>query len=86
MEVKIIKCEGNEWYKDCIGMRFVVQSESRKGGKGKYVLRLEGEDRHLMNGYMYGWVRKEHCEEVKPLIYEFVQGKGHHDYLVPVEE
>ena len=42
----------DKWYKDCIGKRFKVQSESRKGGRGKYVVRLEKEDRSLMNGYM----------------------------------
>lgn len=64
MEVEIIKSDGYEWYKDCIGKRFVVQSESKKGGKGKYVVRLNKEDRHLMNGYNYGWVLKEHCKIV----------------------
>lgn len=62
MEIEITNSTGVEWYKDCIGKRFKVQSESRKGGKGKYVLRLEKVDRHLMNGYQYGWVNKEHCK------------------------
>lgn len=65
MEVEIINSTGVEWYKDCIGKRFKVQSESRKGGKGKYVLRLEKEDRHLMNGYIYGWADKEHCKIIQ---------------------
>lgn len=41
MEIEIISSTGIEWYKDCIGKRFKVQSESRKGGRGKYVVRLE---------------------------------------------
>jgi len=45
--------------------RFKVQSESRKSGKGKYVVRLNKEDRYLMNGYNYGWVLKEHCEVIE---------------------
>ena len=53
MEIEIINHTGVEWYK--------VQSESRKGGKGKYVVRLSKDDRGLMNGYPYGWVDKEHC-------------------------
>ena len=64
IEIEVIKSDGYEWYKDCIGKRFVVQSESKKGGKGKYVVRLNKEDRHLMNGYNYGWVLKEHCKIV----------------------
>ena len=67
MEIEIISSTGIEWYKDCIGKRFKVQSESRKGGRGKYVVRLEKEDRVLMNGHMYGWVDKEHCILLKPL-------------------
>ncbi|MDU2672631.1 MAG: hypothetical protein E7C49_11530 [Clostridium sp.] len=62
MEIEIINSTGVEWYKDCIGKIFKVQSESRKGGRGKYVVRLEKVDRHLMNGYQYGWVKKEHCK------------------------
>lgn len=85
MEIEIISSTGVEWYKDCIGKRFKVQSESRKGGRGKYVVRLEKEDRVLMNGHMYGWVDKEHCKEVKPIIYEFISGEDY-DYLVPIKE
>lgn len=25
-----------------------------------------------MNGYMYGWIDKEHCTLLKPLEYEFI--------------
>lgn len=64
MKIKIIKSD-NCWYDDLIGTEFIVQSESRKGGKGKYVVRLHKELRHLMNGYMYGWVEQEHCEIVE---------------------
>ena len=85
MEIEIIKSTGTEWYKDCIGKRFKVQSESRKGGRGKYVVRLEKEDRSLMNGYMYGWVDKEHCKEVKPIVYELISGEDY-DYLIPIKE
>ena len=65
MIIEIIKSNGFEWYKDCIGKRFVVQSKSKKGGRDKYVVRLGKEDRYLMNGYPYGWVLKEHCKVVK---------------------
>lgn len=71
MEIEIISSTGIEWYKDCIGKRFKVQSESRKGGRGKYVVRLEKEDRVLMNGHMYGWVDKEHCILLKPLPWDY---------------
>jgi len=64
MEIEIIKSNGYEWYKDCIGKRFTVHSESRKGGRNKYVVRLNKEDRHLMNKHPYGWVLKEHCKIV----------------------
>lgn len=72
MDIKIVKCRGNEWYKNCIGRRFTVHSESRKGGRGKYIVRLEKYDRYLMNGHMYGWVDKEHCILLKPIELEFV--------------
>ncbi|MCJ8343308.1 MAG: hypothetical protein MJH09_10780 [Cetobacterium sp.] len=65
MKIKIIKSEGNKWYKDCIGKQFEVHSESKKGGRGKYIVRIKKEDRHLMNGYIYGWVKKEDCEIVE---------------------
>jgi len=52
MEIEIIKSNGYEWYKDCIGKRFTVHSESRKGGRNKYVVRLNKEDRHLMNEHL----------------------------------
>ena len=35
--------------------------------------------------YMYGWVDKEHCKEVKPIVYEFISGKDY-DYLIPIKE
>lgn len=84
MEIEIISSTGIEWYKDCIGKRFKVQSESRKGGRGKYVVRLEKEDRVLMNWHMYGWVDKKHCKEVKLIVYEFISGENY-DYLVPIK-
>lgn len=62
MKVKIISSTGIEWYRNCIGKVFGVKSESRKGGKGKYVVILPKHQRYLMNGYMYGWIDKEHCE------------------------
>lgn len=65
MKIKIIKSEGLKWYKDCIGREFIIQSESRKGGRGNYVVRLNKEDRHLMNGYIYGWVDKNDCEVIE---------------------
>ena len=60
--IKITKSKGDEWYSNCIGKVFRVHSESRKGGKGKYVVQISGEDRKFMNGYPYGWVDKEDCE------------------------
>lgn len=60
MYLKIVKSSGSEWYKKCIGKMFKVHSESKKGGKGKYIVRLEKDDRWLMNGYIYGWVDKKH--------------------------
>lgn len=66
MIIKINKItNSNVWYKNCLNKEFKVQSESRKGGNGKYVVRLNKEDRNLMNGYMYGWVKKEDCEIVE---------------------
>lgn len=65
MIIKINKItNSNVWYKNCLNKEFKVQSESRKGGKGKYIVRLNREDRHLMNGYIYGWVKKEDCKIV----------------------
>lgn len=61
MKIQIIKSDDNCWYKGLEGNEFVVQSESKKGGKGKYVVRIPKELRHLMNGYIYGWVDKEDC-------------------------
>ena len=65
MKIKIIKSDGYEWYKDCIGKEFIVQSESRKSGKGKYLVKLNKEDRYLTNGYKYEWVLKKHCEVIE---------------------
>ncbi|GAB6170067.1 hypothetical protein JCM1393_25270 [Clostridium carnis] len=73
MYIKILKSTGNEWYSKCIGKRFKVHSESRKGGRGKYIVRLEKEDRWLMNGHMYGWVDQEHCILLKPLECESIE-------------
>lgn len=64
MKIRIIKSD-NCWYDDLIGTEFIVQSTSRKGGKGKYVVRMPKELKHLMNGYMYGWVEQEHCEIIE---------------------
>lgn len=62
MKIRIIEEFG--WYQNLVGHEFEVQSESRKGGKGKYVVRLKGEQRQYMNDYPYGWVDKEHCEAI----------------------
>ncbi|HHD2753266.1 TPA: hypothetical protein ACOTG0_002075 [Clostridium perfringens] len=67
MYLKIVKSSGTEWYKKCIGKTFKVHSESKKGGKGKYIVRLEKDDRWLMNGYIYGWVDKKHCILLKAI-------------------
>lgn len=67
MDLKIMKSTGDEWYSKCIGERFTIHSESKKGGRGKYVVRIPKHLRWLMNGYMYGWVDKEHCILLKPL-------------------
>ena len=61
LDLKIMTSTGNEWYSKCIGERFTIHSESKKGGKGKYVVRIPKHLRWLMNGYMYGWVEKGHC-------------------------
>ncbi|SCJ99070.1 Uncharacterised protein [uncultured Clostridium sp.] len=60
MEIEITTSTGVEWYKYCIGKRFKVHSKSRRGGRGKYIVKIE--DKQLMNGYRYGWVDKEHCK------------------------
>lgn len=65
MKLRIMKSSGNEWYRNSIGKEFIVHSESKKGGKGKYVVRLNKEDRHLMNGSVYGWVDMKHCLVLK---------------------
>lgn len=62
MTIKIINVQKDTWYENCLDKTFVVQSESRKDGKGKYVVRLNKKDRYLMNGYVYGWVDKEDCK------------------------
>lgn len=64
MKIQIIKSDLNCWYNGLEGYEFKVQSKSKKGGKGKYVVRIPKELRHLMNGYMYGWVDKYDCIEV----------------------
>ena len=64
MKVQIIKSDKVCWYKGLEGEEFIVQSESRKGGKGKYVVRIPKSLRHLMNGHMYGWVDKDDCIEI----------------------
>lgn len=65
MKIKITKSDENTWYRDCIGEVFPVQSESRKGGKGKWVVNIPYEYRRLVNGYMYGWVDKNDCQIVE---------------------
>lgn len=67
LDLKITKSTGNEWYSKCIGERFTIHSESKKGGRGKYVVRIPKHLIRLMNGHMYGWVDKEHCILLKPL-------------------
>lgn len=62
MIIKITKAPIDTWYKNCLYKEFVVQSKSKKGEKGKYVVRLNKEDRNLMNGYFYGWVDMSDCE------------------------
>lgn len=84
MDLKIMKSTDKEWYSSCIGKRFTIHSESRKGGRGKYIVRLEKGDRWLMNGHMYGWVDKEHCILLKPIDLEFKCG-DFGDYLEEVE-
>lgn len=64
MKVQIIKSEKHYWYDGLEGYVFKVQSESKKGGRGKYVVRIPKSLRHLMNGYIYGWVDKDDCIEV----------------------
>lgn len=64
MKVQIIKSEKSYWYHGLEGCVFKVQSESKKGGKGKYVVRIPKELRHLMNGYMYGWIDKNDCIQI----------------------
>ena len=51
-DLKIMKSTGKEWYDKCIGERFTIHSESKKGGKGKYVVRIPKHLRWLMNGHM----------------------------------
>ena len=33
LDLKIMKSTGKEWYDKCIGERFTIHSESKKGGK-----------------------------------------------------
>ena len=67
MYVKIVKCNGNEWYRKCIGQKFKVHSESRKNVRDKYMVKLEKQDRWLIDGYMYAWVDKKHCILLKAI-------------------
>ena len=71
MDLKIVKSTGNEWYSECTGERFTIHSESKKGGRGKYVVRIPKQLRELMNGHMYGWVDKKDCVLLKELPTEY---------------
>lgn len=76
MKIQIIKSDKDCWYRGLEGKEFKVQSQSRKGGKGKYVVRVPKELRHLMNGYVYGWIDINDCIELgKPC-------KTHISYIV----
>lgn len=92
-KIKIIysNCE-KCWYNNCIGNEYIVQSKSRKGGKGKYIVRIPKEDRHLMNGYMYGWIDIEHTtfveyddiklgDKVKIIINDEIFGESFNDEI-----
>ena len=48
MDLKIMKSTGKEWYDKCIGERFTIHSESKKGGRGKYVVRIPKHLRELI--------------------------------------
>jgi len=87
MDLKIMKSTGKEWYDKCIGERFTIHSESKKGGRGKYVVRIPKHLRELMNGHMYGWVDKEHCILLKPLPCDYKLITLNNTLaLIPVEE
>lgn len=62
MKIKIVSSDCNNWYKNCIGEIFPVHSESRKGGRGKWVVNIPHKHRHLTNGHMYGWIEKDDCK------------------------
>ncbi|MED4990132.1 hypothetical protein [Parageobacillus toebii] len=55
-ELIVTGSDGYEWYKDYIGHKFVIQSESRD--KKCFVVRTTQEQA----GWPYGWVDKSHCE------------------------
>ena len=64
-----------------------IHSESKKGGRGKYVVRIPKHLRELMNGHMYGWVDKEHCILLKPLPCDYKLITLNNTLaLIPVEE
>jgi hypothetical protein len=53
----IVTCsDGYEWYKDYIGHKFVIQSESRD--KKCFVVRTTQEQA----GWPHGWIDKSHCK------------------------
>lgn len=62
MRVKVTKCNGDEWYKDCIDKEFQV-SESRQ--EDMWVARLEPKDRQMVEGRIYGLIKMEDCEIVE---------------------
>lgn len=63
--VKVKSAEESDWYKELIGQLFVVHSESRRGGKGNFVVRLCGDHRRkYFNGKPYGKIKAAHCVEV----------------------
>ena len=88
LDLKIMKSTGKECYDKCIGERFTIHSESKKGGKGKYIVRIPKHLRWLMNGYMYGWVDKEHCILLKPLptYYKLISFNGNGELVEHKEE
>ena len=63
MKIKIVKSDDYRWYKNLIDTEFIVQSESRKGGKGKYVIRIPKELRYLMNICMVGLNKESDMKE-----------------------
>jgi hypothetical protein len=55
-ELIVTGSDGYEWYKDYIGYKFVIQSESRD--KKCFVVRTTQEQA----GWPHGWIDKSHCK------------------------